>query len=133
MIPAYHRKYRAAFKCALTVVNLVCITAQLSYKFYFLSSVPVVVGSNHFQVSTDGYGLSAQYALSAPGAPASGDKILSLDKRYYSEVIFALPPQVSATARPVFHYERLFPLLSPLLYHVASICADPRGPPPVIA
>jgi hypothetical protein len=123
MIPAYHRKYRAAFKCALTVINLVCITAQFSYKFYFSASFPVMVSSDQTQTKPDGY------ALPAFGHPASDNKVLSLDKRFYSEIIFALPPQGLGIDRPVYPFTREYAPLSPAFHHAAGTQAEPRGPP----
>ena len=123
MIPGYHRKYRAAFKCALTVINLVCITAQFSYKFYFSASFPVIVASDHVPARPDGY------VLPAFGHPATDDKILSLDKRFCSEIIFTLPPQGLEINRPVYPFTREYAPLSPALHHTAGTRAEPRGPP----
>jgi hypothetical protein len=70
-----HRRSRAALRCASALLGLIFLTAQLSGKFYVWSSQIVFTRS----VKTI-----------KPGIHSTDPRILSLDKRYKAQKIFAL-------------------------------------------
>jgi hypothetical protein len=71
---------RLALKVIFSVVGLILLTAQVSYKFYRLASMPVFRGAQRQYVSS-GY---------RPVSPMDEDARLSLDKRFDLKSSFAL-------------------------------------------
>ena len=78
MNPLRHKKTRAVFKSVLFLIGISLFTAQVSYKFYALSSRPV-----YHQVAANADLHHYDHRLS-----------LSLDKRYKVQKVVAFPTPV---------------------------------------
>jgi len=90
-----HRSSRAALRCAFALIGLIFLTVQLSGKFYACSS-QVVFARTHNSVK--------------PGIHSADSRILSLDKRYKAQIMFALllqPAQHEFVGTPVIPTPRL--------------------------
>jgi hypothetical protein len=82
MIPAHHRKCRVAFKCSLTVINLVFVTAQVSCIFYLFASYLVYCRASRMTAIHAGGARSDTVFLHYP------EETMSIDKRYRANTIF---------------------------------------------
>jgi hypothetical protein len=116
---------RAAFKGALIVINLAFLTTQVSYKFYVCSSFPV------FPSVRIAASVAPDYHRHTVVQGLRDGKPMSMDKRYSSELTFALLPPVTtitssalANTPPISGYQVH-------LFIPAVLIPLQRGPPTV--
>ena len=110
-----------AFKSLFSIIGLILLTAQVSYKFYYSASMPV------FRSSVQ------QHSCTGAIAAADNTATLSLDKRFDLKPSFAL-------LTPVFRLQHYSGAASILPFFGAPgpdgnwpVFVPLRGPPPVIS
>jgi hypothetical protein len=119
------RSCRAALKVVLVVINLIFFTTQVSYKFYVCASVPV--GQSMDRSPTKAADLAGNTLMHGP----TDSKFLSLDKRYDSKHVFALPSHFQGIDPPPGSNIDEFPAYQEFQFIPPILIPSQRGPPVV--
>lgn len=116
-----NNRLRLIVRIALIVTYLSLFATQLSYKFYYLASVPYY--------SAGGKPASDHQEAGAITSGAKGIFVLSLDKRYDGKQLYAHPAALINISSPLPGAAVYSECVPENILHTSHLTATQRGPP----